>query len=88
MTTMPLGTARDKLSALVESVVATHDRVVITRNGQPAAVLISFDDLDALEETVDVLSDGSLLRRELEQEEATAMLINPAALLAAIDARP
>ncbi len=30
----------------------THERVSITRNGKPAAVLISAEDLEALEETL------------------------------------
>lgn len=34
-----------------------RDRVTITRNGRPVAVLISVDELDSIEETLDVLSD-------------------------------
>jgi antitoxin YefM len=44
--------------------------VTITRNGRPAAVLISPDDLDALEETLDVLSNPSTMRRLAEVEAA------------------
>jgi len=35
---------------------STHHRVTITRHGRTAAVLISADDLAALEETVDILA--------------------------------
>jgi antitoxin YefM len=56
MTTVPLGEAKDKLSEYVTSVERTHDRVVITRHGRPSAVLISPEDLAALEETVDILT--------------------------------
>ena len=35
---------------------STHHRVTITRQGRTAAVLISADDLAALEETVDILA--------------------------------
>ncbi len=38
-----------------------QDRVVVTRNGRPAAVLVNPDDLDSLEETLAVLSDKPLL---------------------------
>jgi len=38
-----------------------HDRVVITRNGRDAAVLISPEDLQQLEETLSVLSDPDAL---------------------------
>ena len=63
MTTLPLGDARDRFSALVASVEQTHDRVTVTRNGVPAAVLISSADLDELEETIAVLSSPGLLRQ-------------------------
>jgi PHD/YefM family antitoxin component YafN of YafNO toxin-antitoxin module len=43
-------------------VESTHERVVITKNGRPAAVLISYDDLESLQETLDILSDPELAR--------------------------
>ena len=63
MTILPLGDARDRFSSLVASVENTHDRVTVTRNGVPAAVLISSADLDELEETIAVLSSPDLLRQ-------------------------
>lgn len=56
MTTVPLGEAKDHLSEYVSGVERTHDRVTITRHGHIAAVLISADDLAALEETVSILA--------------------------------
>lgn len=56
-TTTSLAHVKAHLSAVVGSVHDTHERVVITRNGEPAAVLISPDDLAALEETIEILSD-------------------------------
>jgi prevent-host-death family protein len=56
MTTVPLGEAKNRLSEYVSDVESTHDRVIITRHGHTAAVLISADDLAALEETVDILA--------------------------------
>lgn len=56
MTTVPLGEAKDRLSEYIAGVERTHDRVMITRHGRPAAVLVSPDDLAALEETVDILT--------------------------------
>ena len=56
MTTVPLGDAKNHLSEYVSDVQNTHDRVTITRHGRTAAVLISADDLAALEETVDILA--------------------------------
>jgi antitoxin YefM len=57
MTTLPLADVRDRLSPIVGSVERTHERVVITKNGRPAAVLISVEDLESLEETLEILSD-------------------------------
>ncbi len=52
MKTTSLADVRTQLSRYVEDVVRTHERVTITRNGRPAAVLISAEELDALEETL------------------------------------
>ena len=56
MTTVPLGEAKNRLSEYVTEVEQTHDRVTITRHGRPTVVLISTEDLAALEETVDLLT--------------------------------
>ncbi|MEO6880256.1 MAG: type II toxin-antitoxin system Phd/YefM family antitoxin [Mycobacteriaceae bacterium] len=56
MTVVPLSEAKDTLSALVEAAQSTHDIVTITRHGKPAAVLMSADDLESLQETVFWLS--------------------------------
>ncbi|MGB6246297.1 MULTISPECIES: type II toxin-antitoxin system Phd/YefM family antitoxin [Gordonia] len=56
MTTVPLGEAKARLSALVDSAEQTHDRITITKHGKPAAVLISVDDLEELTETIHWLS--------------------------------
>ena len=62
MTTTSLASVKAHLSAYVDSVWTTHERVVITRNGEPAAVLISPDDLASMEETIAVLSDPEAMR--------------------------
>ena len=56
MTTLPLAEARDHLSELVDGVDRTHDRVTITRHGRPVAVVLSPDDLAAMEETLAILA--------------------------------
>lgn len=56
-----LRTVRDRFSEFIERVNSQHERVVITRNGSPAAVLMSPDDLESLEETIDILSDDELM---------------------------
>ena len=53
---IPLADAKARLSAVLDDVRDTHDRVVITRNGRPEAVIISVSDLETIEETLDLLS--------------------------------
>jgi len=61
MSTEPLRTVRDHLSEVVDRVEQHHERVTNTRNGHEAAVLVSPEDLTALEETVSVLGDPEAL---------------------------
>jgi antitoxin YefM len=63
METLPLATVKARLSALVDQVEESQQRVVITRNGKPAAVLISIDELDGLEETLEITADPATMRR-------------------------
>ena len=57
MSTESLREVRDHFSEVVDRVEHEHDRVTITRNGRPAAVILSPDDLAQLEETLEVLGD-------------------------------
>jgi prevent-host-death family protein len=61
MSVEPLRAVRDHLSEFVDRAEREHERVVVTRNGRPAAVLIGYDDLAALEETLEILSDPESL---------------------------
>lgn len=61
MSTEALRFVRDHLSEVVDRVEHQHERVVITRNGRAAAVLLSPDDLAQLEETLSVLNDPEAL---------------------------
>lgn len=62
MSTEALRTVKDRFSEYVDRVEREHERVVVTRNGRPAIVLISTDDLATLEETISVLSDTETVR--------------------------
>jgi len=72
MTTLPLATVRDRLSALVEDVNRTHDTLTITRNGTPAAVVISVDDYESIMETLALLNDPIDQQRLAEAQQAVA----------------
>src|SRR4051794_29347510 len=70
MTVLPFTDARNRLSELIDEVTRTHERIEITRHGHPAAVLISADDLAALEETLEVLSSAEVMRQLTESKAA------------------
>lgn len=78
MTTIPLAEAKAHLSAVLDGVRDTHERVVITRNGRPEAVIMAVSDLEALEETLDLLSTPGALEqiREAEAEIAAGKAID------------
>lgn len=59
-TFLPVAEARDHFSALITSVETTHEKVVITRNGRPVAVIIATDVYESMVETIDVLSDPDI----------------------------
>jgi prevent-host-death family protein len=60
--TESLRTVRERFSEFVDRVEQHHDRIVVTRNGRPAAVMISPDELASLEDTLDLLSDADAMR--------------------------
>lgn len=61
MKTLSLSEAKMKLSSLVDSVHKTDEEVVITKNGSPAAVLISPDEFEGWKETVAIRSDAAFM---------------------------
>ncbi|HDH03646.1 MAG TPA: type II toxin-antitoxin system Phd/YefM family antitoxin [Actinobacteria bacterium] len=71
--TLPFSEVKAHLSELADRVEGQHDRILVTRNGRPSFVLVSPDDLDSLEETLDILKDDELMeslrrsRTEAEQ---------------------
>lgn len=56
MRTVSVGDARDGFSRLLADVEATHERVTITRHGRAVAVVVSPEDLESLEETLELLA--------------------------------
>jgi antitoxin YefM len=61
MKTLPLAEAKAKLSRLIDQVAERDEQIMITRNGRPAAVLLSPDEYESLTETRAVTSDGDLM---------------------------
>ena len=61
MKTLSLSEVKMKLSKLVENVYSTDEEIVITKNGRPAAVLVSPDEFESWKETADIKSDVDLM---------------------------
>ena len=59
--TLPLSEAKDRLSRIVDDVADRDERVMITRNGRPAAVMMSPSEFDSLLATLDLLSDPEIM---------------------------
>lgn len=72
MTTIPLSEAKARLSEVADEVDRTHDRVHITRNGREYVVLISAEDLESLEATIELLADPAAMARIQAADEAIA----------------
>jgi prevent-host-death family protein len=62
MKTLPLSEAKSQLSGLVEQVRSLEEQVVITRNGRPAAVLVSAEEFERWKETIEVRGDAQLMK--------------------------
>jgi prevent-host-death family protein len=58
---MSLADVKNRLSEVVDRLEREHGRVVITKHGHPAAVVMSMEDLESLEETLDVMDSEVLL---------------------------
>jgi len=66
---VPFTEARARLTELLDDVEVRHEHVVITRNGRPVAVVLSTEEYEALEETLEVLQDEKTLAALRESEE-------------------
>lgn len=87
--TLPLSEVKAHLSELVGRVSSQHERVIVAVHGRASAVLVAVDDLDALEETVAILSDAITMRTlvQADAELARGEGEDEDALAAAMQAR-
>jgi prevent-host-death family protein len=67
--TRSLADAKAHLSEIIDLVESQHERVIITRHGKPAAIIMSPDDLEGIMETLDILSTPGALE-EIRAAEA------------------
>ncbi len=72
MTTLPLSEVKARLSEIADEVDRTHERVHVTRNGREYVVLLSAEDLESLEATIELLRDTAAVDRVREADAAVA----------------
>lgn len=72
MSTLPLSEVKARFSEIAEEVDRTHERVRVTRNGREYVVLISAEDLESLEATIELLSDSEAIDRLRQAEKDIA----------------
>lgn len=68
MSIIPLTEAKSRLSEIADEIHRTHERVSVTRNGREYVVIMSAEDLDSLEATIELLSDPSAQARIAQAE--------------------
>ncbi len=80
--TLSLAYIKAHLSEIVDRVEHHHDRVVLTRNGRPATILVSPDELEALEDTLELLSDPKAIKAigKARKEVSLGKVLNAEAL--------
>ncbi len=59
--TLPISEVKARLPELVTGVEKREEEIIVTRKGKPAAVLVNFAEYERLKETLDVLSDPTLM---------------------------
>jgi prevent-host-death family protein len=82
--TRSLADVKAHLSEIIDLVESEHERVVITRHGKPAAVIVGTVDLESIEETLDILSAPGALQeiRAAEDEISRGEFLTAAELRA------
>lgn len=74
MTTVTSEEVRDGLGELINRVKYRHERMKVTRRGEPVAALVPLEDLEFLEQVLDALDDErdlSVLEERLSKFEET-----------------
>ncbi|WP_299951070.1 type II toxin-antitoxin system Phd/YefM family antitoxin [uncultured Modestobacter sp.] len=89
MTTQSLAAVKAHFSQVIDEVSGTHERVTITKNGSPVAVLLAVEDYESLVETLEILSDPAARSeiREAETQMAGGEVYDESQVRAALAAR-
>jgi len=89
MVTQSLASVKASFSEVVSNVTGTHERVTITKNGAPVAVLLAAEDYESLVETLAIQSDPQAMAdiRQAERDIAAGAVHDEAEIRAALAAR-
>lgn len=68
MATLPLTELRDKLSEVVGEIETTNAEYVVTRHGRPVAIILNYEEYEAMVETLNILSDPDAMAAIAEGE--------------------
>jgi prevent-host-death family protein len=67
--TLPISEVKTRLPELVSRVSEMDDEIVVTKNGRPAAMIVSYEEYRRQQETLDVLADPGLMEQVRESRE-------------------
>jgi antitoxin YefM len=89
MSTQPLAAVKAHFSQVIDDVAGTHERVTVTKNGSPVAVILAVDDYESMMETLEILSDRQAVAevREAEQQMAQGEVYSEDQVRAALAGR-
>lgn len=68
MRTLTVTEVKARLNELVDDAESTHEQIMITKHGRPAAVIVAAEDLESLQETVYWLSQPGVRESVAEAE--------------------
>lgn len=64
--TLPISEVKARLPELVTGVAERDEEIVVTKNGRPAAMLVSYEEYQRQKETLDILSDPDMMAQITE----------------------
>jgi antitoxin YefM len=68
MRILPISQLKSKINEYVDAVSETRDKITITKNGSPAAVLIGVDEWESIQETLHWLAQPGITSSVAESE--------------------
>lgn len=69
MTTISITNARKNLTSLIDKVSGSQEKIIITKNGRPKAILMGVDEFEGWRETLEIMGDKELMKQIRRGEE-------------------